>query len=70
MLGLIWIQTVWHSDDIPERMLCEVVNFEKIQQKTKNMQNVLAYAKSEVMLIILHPQAHCPKCFANQSKDL
>ena len=34
MLGLIWIQTVWHSDSIPGRIFFENVHFEKNQQKT------------------------------------
>ena len=40
MLGLIWIQTVWHSDGIPEFFL-EKVDFEKNQHMTKNMKNYL-----------------------------
>ena len=38
MLGLIWIQSVWHSDGIPERSL-EIVEFEKNQQTTKKHEN-------------------------------
>ena len=34
MLGQIWIQTVWHSDGIPE-IFFQKVDFEKNQQ-TKN----------------------------------
>ena len=38
MSGLIWIQTVWHSDSIPENSF-EKVNFKKNPQTTKSMQN-------------------------------
>ena len=34
MSGLIWIQTVWHFDGIPERIF-QKVDFEKNQQTTK-----------------------------------
>ena len=39
MSGLIWIQTVWHSDGIPERTFWKNVDSEINQQMTKNMQN-------------------------------
>ena len=39
MSGLILIQTVLHSDSIPERIFSKKVDFEKTQQKTKKMQN-------------------------------
>ena len=29
MLGLIWIQTVWHSDSVPKNIFFEKVDFEK-----------------------------------------
>ena len=35
MLYLIWVQTVWHSDGIPERIFFEKVNFEKKEKKKK-----------------------------------
>ena len=38
MSGLIWIQTVWHADDIPERIFLKNW-FWKNQQMQKSMQN-------------------------------
>ena len=38
MSGLIWIQTVWHSDDIHKKFF-KKVDFEKNQQTKKSMQN-------------------------------
>ena len=38
MSGLIWIQTISHSDGIPERIF-EKVDFEKNQQTTKKLEN-------------------------------
>ena len=37
MSGLIWIQTVWHSDGMPE-FFSKKVDFEKNQQTTKSME--------------------------------
>ena len=37
MSGLIVIQSVWHSDGIPERILKKMI-LKKNQQTTKNMQ--------------------------------
>ena len=39
MLGLIWLQTVWHFDGIPERL------FEKVYLKKKNLQITKKHAK-------------------------
>ena len=36
MSGLIWIQTVWHSDGIPERFF--FFKLKKIHRQQKNMQ--------------------------------
>ena len=41
MSGLILVQTVCHSDGIPERYIFENVNFEEENQKS--MQNYPAY---------------------------
>ena len=38
MSGLIWIQSVGHSDEIPERIF-EKADFEKNQQTTKSMKD-------------------------------
>ena len=39
MSGLIWIQTVWHSDGIPERFFVKVNFLKKIHRQQKSMQN-------------------------------
>ena len=36
--GLIWIQTVWHSDGIPERLFLQKLIL-KIHKQQKSMQN-------------------------------
>ena len=41
MSGLIWIQSVWHSDMFLKEFF-EKVDFEKNQQTTKSMQNYQA----------------------------
>ena len=33
MLGLIWIQSIWHSDAIPKRNVLEKVYFENYNKK-------------------------------------
>ena len=38
MSGLIWIQTVWHSYGIPERIFQKKVIFRKISRRQKSMQ--------------------------------
>ena len=40
MLGLIWTQTVWHSDGIPESFFYKKVDFEKNQQDNKNHEKI------------------------------
>ena len=39
MSGLIWVQTVWHSNGIPE-IIFQKVDFEKNQQMTKKYTNL------------------------------
>ena len=39
MSTLIWIQTAWHFDVIPERIFQKKNDFEQNQHTTKNMQN-------------------------------
>ena len=39
MADLIWIQIVWHSDSVPERILLEKLILQRSQQKTKSMKN-------------------------------
>ena len=39
MSSLIWIQTVCHSDGIPERILGKDVILKKISRRQKSMQN-------------------------------
>ena len=41
MFGLIWVQTVWHFDHIPERILSKCY-LEKNQQTTKNIKKYQA----------------------------
>ena len=38
--GLIWIQTVWLSYSVPERIFEKKVTFEKSQQTTKIMKKL------------------------------
>ena len=45
MSGLTWIQTVWHSDGIPESIF-EKIYFEKNQQTTKRACKITQKAKS------------------------
>ena len=44
MSGLVWIQTVWHSDGIPE-IIYDNVNFEKNQQKTFFFKKITQHAR-------------------------
>ena len=46
MWVLIWIQTIWHSDNVPERIF-EKVTFEKSQQTTTKAWKITQYAKSK-----------------------
>ena len=39
MSGLFWIQTVWHSDNIPERIFQKHPFWKKISRRQKRMQN-------------------------------
>ena len=58
MSGLIWIQAVWHSDDIPEIFFRKKVDFEKNQKTTKRyykgMQSYPAVKKLNVIKFLIH----------------
>ena len=45
MLGLIWIQTIWHSDGIPERIF-QKIYFSKISADDKKSMKNYEDAKS------------------------
>ena len=45
MLGLIWIQTDWHSDGIPEGIFLKILNFEKNQQTTSKAYEITQFAR-------------------------
>ena len=46
-LGLIWVQTVWHSDDIPERIFQKNLILKKFSRQQKSMKiNKINFANS------------------------
>ena len=52
MSGLIWIQTVWHSEEIPERIFQKKLILKKISRRHKSMND-------EVYVYILYLNCTC-----------
>ena len=54
MLALIWIQTVWHSDNILERFFFENVNFEKINRRQKKNKKLPRMQRIKQQITLQH----------------
>ena len=70
MPGLIWIQTVWHSDSAPERIYCKKINFELYQQTKQIMKKIINDDSHDLSNLIFHKsEEKCHKfCWRIKSK--
>ena len=55
MSGLIWIQTVWHSDGIPEIIYWKS-EFQKVSVDDKKHAKITQHAKSFYFMMTTHEQ--------------